>query len=179
MYISYLQRNISQYVSVVDRRIGIDSVNGEYKKKLTEFASNPGCISAVALPGRHAHIGHFGHGCACAGDSRQPLGTSYHVAIRCTGILIYCLLVREDELKLRPTMCLHIGGYVLMLLVFVVCWDITSKKHICSYQAEYRHFAVYTHCDFVSDVPLGNDVAGIITKYPTESYYPDAELTSS
>ena len=76
------------------------------------------------------------------------------------------------------------GGLYRMLngchlgLKLVGCWRFTSLQHLKSYQYEYwlaivhslSEFIVLTHCDYKA--------VGIMTWYPTRSYYPAADLTS-
>ena len=47
-----------------------------------------------------------------------------------------------------------------------------------SYQDGHRLMAVCTHVDYYSATPLGNQPVRTLTQYPTQSYYPDTDLTS-
>ena len=53
-----------------------------------------------------------------------------------------------------------------------------SWQHLRSYQHGYQPVTVHTRGAFSSAVPVGNQAASTMTRYPTQSNYPDTELTS-
>ena len=54
----------------------------------------------------------------------------------------------------------------------VGCWSFTYLQHLRSYQDSEHSWWLY------SAAILGNQAAGTMTWYPTQSHYPDTELTS-
>ena len=54
-------------------------------------------------------------------------------------------------------------------------WRFASLQHLRSYQDWSRLVKVSTHGNFLL---LGNQATKLMTQYPTQSYYPDTELTS-
>ena len=60
----------------------------------------------------------------------------------------------------------------------VCCSSFTSPQHLRSYQDRYWLMTVWTHYDFVSAAPLGNQAIYTMTQYLTQPHHPDIELTS-
>ena len=61
----------------------------------------------------------------------------------------------------------------------VGCWSFTSLQHPSSYQDRYRPVTAYTYADCIMLSYWENQDAGTLTLYPTQSHYPNTDLTSS
>ena len=60
-----------------------------------------------------------------------------------------------------------------------VCGVITSWQHLRSYQVRYQLPTVRTHFWLYNTASLGNQATGILTRYLTQSHYPDTQLNQS
>ena len=67
--------------------------------------------------------------------------------------------------------------FVLRLIITLVDgWGFTSLQNLRLYQHDHQLVTVHTHGDFIV-LPLGNQAAGTMTRYLTQSHYADTELT--